>query len=411
MDHSAALIETIAIALGAAFLGGVIAARIGLPTIVGYLLAGVAVGPFTPGLVADAGTASELAELGVILLMFGVGIHFSIPDLLSVRRVAIPGAAGQILVAALLGTALGVFLGWGVVGGAVLGLAVSVASTVVLLRALEAQGTLGAPEGRITVGWLIVEDLFTVVVLVLLPALAPMLLGEGGTLADAGVDLAIALIKLAVFAAVMLIGGVRVIPPILEWVERTGSRELFTLSVLAIAIGIAYIAFTLFGVSFALGAFLAGVVLNESPVSHKAAEDALPLRDAFAVLFFVSVGMLFDPAFLAEQPLAIVLVTLLVIGAKSVTAFLIVALMRQPVRVAVTAGAALSQVGEFSFILATLGLSLKLIPDDAFQLVVAAALISITLNPLLFRAAPRLEAWLAARPAVLPRMERSADGA
>jgi len=401
MDHSAALLETLAIGLVAAFIGGIVATKLRLPTIVGYLVAGVFVGPFTPGLVADTGTAQELAELGVILLMFGVGIHFSVGDLLAVRSTAIPGAVGQILVATLLGIGLGVALGWGFAGGLVLGLAVSVASTIVLLRALEARDEVDSPQGRIAVGWLIVEDLFTVLVLVLLPSLAPMLLGQGGDTGGVVVDLVVALAKLGAFAALMLVVGVQLVPRLLLWVKDTGSRELFTLSVLAVAIGIAVAAYAVFGVSFALGAFLAGVVLNESEISHQAAEDALPLRDAFAVLFFVSVGMLFDPAFLARQPGAIILVTLLVVVAKSLAAFAIVVLLRRPLRVALTVGAALSQVGEFSFILATLGLSLALIPEDAFQLVVAAALVSITLNPLLFRLIGPLEAAIRSRPGLL----------
>ena len=413
MDHSAALLETIAIGLGAAFIGGLVATRLRLPTIVGYLLAGVAVGPFTPGLVADTEVAQQLAELGVILLMFGVGIHFSIPDLLAVRGVAIPGAMGQILVATLLGAGLGVLLGWGLVGGVVLGLAVSVASTVVLLRALEERGELDTPQGRVAVGWLIVEDLFTVLVLVLLPTLAPMLLGEGGGIGDVVLGLGIALAKLVVFAILMLVVGVRVVPRLLEYVERTGSRELFTLSVLAIAIGIAVAASVVFGVSFALGAFLAGIVLNESEVSHKAASEALPMQDAFAVLFFVSVGMLLDPAALIAQPVAVVLIVLLVIVAKAAAAFLIVALLRRPIRVSLTVAAALSQVGEFSFILATMGLALGLIPDAAFQLVVAASIVSITLNPVLFRLVAPAEAWFRARPGLLHAVQGrgGADGA
>jgi CPA2 family monovalent cation:H+ antiporter-2 len=408
MDHGAPLIETIAIGLVAAFIGGLVATRVRLPTIMGYLLAGVAVGPFTPGLVADTETATQLAELGVILLMFGVGIHFSIPDLLAVRGTAVPGAIGQILIATLLGVGLGVALGWGLTGGLVLGLAVSVASTVVLLRALGDRGELDSPQGRIAVGWLIVEDLFTVLVLLLLPTLAPLLLGTGGTLADAAVGLVVALAKLGLFAALMLVVGVRLVPRVLAYVERTGSRELFTLAVLAIAIGIAVTAYAVFGVSFALGAFLAGVVLNESEVSHRAAEDALPLRDAFAVLFFVSVGMLFDPSFLVQQPLAILLVVLLVVVAKAAAAFLIVALLRRPVRIALTVAAALSQVGEFSFILATLGLTLGLIPAEGFQLVVAAAIVSITLNPFLFRLVVPLEARIRARPGLLRAIQGAA---
>ena len=407
MDHSAALIETIAIGLGAGFIGGVIAYRLGLPTIVGYLLAGVVVGPFTPGIVADTGTASELAELGVILLMFGVGMHFSIGDLLAVKNVALPGAIGQIFVATLLGIALGIALGWGFAGGLVLGLAVSVASTIVLLRALEQRGELQTPQGQTAIGWLIVEDLFTVLALVTLPAIAPMLLGQAGSVVDVVVAVAVAEIKVAVFAGLMLVLGVRVVPRLLEWVEGTGSRELFTLSVLAVAIGIAFAAYALFGVSFALGAFLAGVVLNESPVSHRAGEEALPLRDAFAVLFFVSVGMLLDPSFLVQEPMAVVLVTALVVVAKAAAAFVIVALLRRPVRVGLTVAAGLAQVGEFSFILATLGLSLGLIPDEAFQLVVAAALVSITLNPFVFRLVEPVERRIALR----PDLERLLQGA
>jgi len=407
VDHSAALIETIAIGLGAGFIGGVIAYRLGLPTIVGYLLAGVVVGPFTPGIVADTGTASELAELGVILLMFGVGMHFSIGDLLAVKNVAVPGAIGQIFVATLLGIALGIALGWGFAGGLVLGLAVSVASTIVLLRALEQRGELQTPQGQTAIGWLIVEDLFTVLALVTLPAIAPMLLGQAGSVVDVVVAVAVAEIKVAVFAGLMLVLGVRVVPRLLEWVEGTGSRELFTLSVLAVAIGIAFAAYALFGVSFALGAFLAGVVLNESPVSHRAGEEALPLRDAFAVLFFVSVGMLLDPSFLVQEPLAVVLVTLLVVVAKAAAAFVIVALLRRPVRVGLTVAAGLAQVGEFSFILATLGLTLGLIPDEAFQLVVAAALVSITLNPFVFRLVEPVERRIALR----PDLERLLQGA
>jgi CPA2 family monovalent cation:H+ antiporter-2 len=345
VDHSTALIETIAIGLGAAFVGGLLARRLRLPTIVGYLLAGVAVGPFTPGLVANAGTATELAELGVILLMFGVGIHFSIPDLLAVRGVAIPGAVGQILVATLLGAALGSAIGLGLVGGIVLGLALSVASTVVLLRSLGERDELDTPQGRIAVGWLIVEDLFTVLVLVLLPTIAPILLGqaEAGLGATIG-PLVVALVKVAIFAVLMLVLGVRIVPRLLEWVARDGSRELFTLSVLAIAIGIAFAAYAVFGVSFALGAFLAGIVLNESEISHRAAEDALPLRDAFAVLFFVSVGMLLDPGVLVREPFAILAVVLLIVVAKSVAAFLIVAALRQPVGIGLTVAAALGQI-------------------------------------------------------------------
>jgi CPA2 family monovalent cation:H+ antiporter-2 len=398
MDHEPVLITTIAIGLTAAFIGAFLARRLHLPAIVGYIAAGVAIGPFTPGVVADQDIATELAELGVILLMFGVGIHFSIRDLLAVKSIAIPGAIGQILVATLLGVALGVALGWGLGGGLVLGLAVSVASTVVLLRALMDRGDLDTAQGRIAVGWLIVEDLFTVVVLVLLPTVAPLLGGARDDHAASSFgpigELAIAVGKAAIFAALMIVAGARVVPWLLHQVAREGSRELFTLAVLAIALGIAYLSSAVFGVSFALGAFLAGAVVGESDMSHQAAQDALPLRDAFSVLFFVSVGMLLDPAFLFAQPLPILAVLLLVVVAKALAAFVIVALAGYPVRVGLTVAAGLAQIGEFSFILGTVGLSLGLLPSDGFQLIVAGALLSITVNPFLFRAIDPLEVRL-----------------
>ena len=406
MEGHAALIETIAIGLGAAFIGGLAARRLRLPPIVGYLLAGVAVGPFTPGLVADQATATELAELGVILLMFGVGIHFSIRDLLAVRSIAVPGATGQILVATVLGVLLGMALGWGLAGGLVLGLSVSVASTVVLLRALMERGELDTQQGRIAVGWLIVEDLFTVLVLVLLPSVAPLLKGQSDDLIGPLGDVGLAVGKAAVFAILMLFVGARVVPALLALVARERSRELFTLSVLAIAIGIGWAASAVFGVSFALGAFLAGAVLSGSDMSHQAAADALPLRDAFAVLFFVSVGMLLDPAFLVQEPFAVLAVTLLVVVAKSAAAFFIVGALGYPVRTGLTVAAALAQIGEFSFILATLGLTLGLIPDAAFQLVVAGSIVSIAINPLVFRLVRPLEGWLRDRPRLVAFLER-----
>jgi CPA2 family monovalent cation:H+ antiporter-2 len=399
MDHEPVLISTIAIGLSAAFIGGLLARRIGLPAIVGYILAGIAVGPFTPGLIADQAIATELAEIGVILLMFGVGIHFSIRDLLAVRSIAVPGAVGQITVATLLGVLLGLALGWDLGGGMVLGLAVSVASTVVLLRALGDRGELDTQQGRIAVGWLIVEDLFTVVVLVLLPTIAPLLGGTvepasgsatGGGLGPVG-EIVLALVKAVAFAALMIVAGARLVPWLLVMVARDGSRELFTLAVLAIALGIAFLASAVFGVSFALGAFLAGAVVGESDMSHQAAADALPLRDAFAVLFFVSVGMLLDPAVLLAAPLAVLAIVLLVVVAKSVAAFAIVAVFGYPTRTGLTVAAGLAQVGEFSFILGTLGLDLGLLPAEGFQLIVAAALLSIALNPFLFRAVDPLE--------------------
>ena len=301
-------ISTIAVGLVAAFLGGYLAKRVGLPTIVGYIVAGIVLGPFTPGFIADTAIAVELADIGIILLMFGVGIHFSIRDLAAVRSIAIPGALGQIVVATLLGIALGMALGWGIGGGLVLGLSLSVASTVVLLRAITDRGELHTPQGRIAIGWLIVEDLVTVVILVLLPTIAPLVGGAGDVRGRPGPlgAVALALGKAGLFAVLMIVAGARLVPRLLILVANEGSKELFTLAVLALALGIAYLSSSVFGVSFALGAFLAGAVVGESDLSHQAAADALPLRDAFAVLFFVSVGMLLDPAILLAMPLAIV---------------------------------------------------------------------------------------------------------
>ena len=390
MDHEPVLISTIAIGLTAAFIGGFIARRIGLPAIVGYIVAGVAIGPFTPGLVADPSIAVELAEIGVILLMFGVGIHFSFRDLAAVRSIAIPGAAIQIGVMTTLGTALGLALGYGIGGGLELGLAISVASTVVLLRTLEDRDELDTEQGRIAVGWLIVQDLFMVVVLVLLPVIAPSLGGVStsghgeASNASALAEIAFAVGRAAVFAVLMVVAGARVVPWLLLQVARLGSRELFTLAVLALALGIAYAASTVFGVSFALGAFLAGLVVSESDMSHQAAADALPLRDAFAVLFFVSVGMLLDPTHLAADPLAIVAVVALIVIAQPLVALALVLVFGQPSRIALTVAAGLGQIGEFSFIVGTLGLTLGLLPAAGFQLIVAGALLSIALNPVLF---------------------------
>jgi CPA2 family monovalent cation:H+ antiporter-2 len=413
MDHEPVLISTIAIGLTAAFIGGLIARHVRLPAIVGYILAGVVIGPFTPGLLADTDIALELAELGVILLMFGVGIHFSIRDLLAVRSIAVPGAIVQTVVSSLLGIWLGSALGWGIGGGLVLGLALSIASTVVLLRALTDRHELDTPEGRIAVGWLIVEDLLAVFFLVLLPTIAPLLAGGGSTTAETPVGdvlgpIALALAKAAIFAVVMIVAGARLVPWLLIVVAREGSRELFTLAVLAIALGIAFIASSVFGVSFALGAFLAGLVVGESDMSHQAAADALPLRDAFAVLFFVSVGMLLDPAFVLANPLPVVAVVLLIVGIKALTKFAIVVVAGYPTRIALTVGAGLAQIGEFSFIVGTVGRSLGLLPEDGFQLIVAGSLLSITANPLLFRAIEPIEARLRSSPAIADLARRQA---
>ena len=385
MTHETALLATIAVSLGFAFLFGFVAAQLRAPPLVGYLLAGVAVGPFTPGFVANAGLASELAGIGVILLMFGVGLHFSIRDLLAVRAIALPGAIAQIAAATVLGAGLAMAWGWSPGAGLVFGLALSVASTVVLLRALEARGRLSSSDGRIAVGWLIVEDLAMVLALVLLPALAGPLGGHGGLARGIWATLGLTLGKILLFVALMLMVGVRFFPWLLEQVERTGSPELFTVAVLALALGVALASAQLFGVSFALGSFLAGAVISESELGRRAAADALPLRDAFAVLFFVSVGMLFDPSILARQPLQVLAVVAVIVLGKSLAAFGIVLLFRQPMGTALTVAAGLAQIGEFSFILAGLGVSQGVLPEEGRGLILAGALLSITLNPLLFR--------------------------
>jgi monovalent cation:H+ antiporter-2, CPA2 family len=402
MHGDTQLIATIAISLAAAFAGGLIAARLGLPTIVGYLLAGVVVGPFTPGFVADGELATQLAEIGVILLMFGVGMHFSVADLLSVRGLAVPGALGQITVATLLGMAVAWAWGWSVGEGLVFGLALSVASTVVLLRALDGRGGVATSEGRVAVGWLLVEDIVMVVTLVVLPGLAAVLGGtsDGGAGGSLAVDLVLTLGKLVAFVALMLVVGRRVVPTLLGWAERLGATDLFVLAVLATALGIAYGAAEIFGVSVALGAFLAGVAVNGSDLSHRAAQHAIPLQEAFAVLFFVSVGMLIDPATLVGQWRAILVVAAIVVVGKAVAAFAIVAIAGRPARTALTVAAGLSQIGEFSFILAELGRSLGLMSQEGEALVLAGALVSITLNPLMMRAIDPAQAWIDRRPSL-----------
>ncbi|MGQ0609445.1 MAG: cation:proton antiporter domain-containing protein [Chloroflexota bacterium] len=407
MEHGGELITTIALGLSAAFLAGLIARRLKLPSIVGYLLAGVALGPFTPGLFANQDIATELAEIGVILLMFGVGIHFSFRDLLAVRGIAIPGAVFQITVATLLGVGLAVMLGWGVPAGVVLGLSLAVASTVVLLRALMQRNVLDSVHGRAAVGWLIVEDIFTVLVLVLLPSFAHFVSG-GSAASGLAIILPLgeALLKAAVLGAIMVVIGARVLPWLLLQVAREGSQEMFTLAVLAVALGIAFASSAIFGVSLALGAFLAGAVVGETDLSHKAAADALPLRDAFAVLFFVSVGMLLDPGYLVANPLPVVAVVALIVVGKSLAAIGIVTALGYPVKTGLTVGAGLAQVGEFSFILATAGVGLAILPAEAYQLVVAGAIISITINPILFAAVDPFDAWLKAHPALRRRLDR-----
>ncbi len=397
MPHHMPLISTIVVGLVLAFVLGAIAQRLRISPLVGYLLAGVLVGPFTPGYVADQGLANQLAEIGVILLMFGVGLHFSLKDLLSVRAIAVPGAVVQIASATLLGMGLAWLMGWGLGSGVVFGLALSVASTVVLLRALQERRLVETERGHIAVGWLIVEDLAMVLTLVLLPAFAE---ATSGASADAGsitLSLGLTLGKVVAFVAVMLIVGRRVIPWILHYVAHTGSRELFRLSVLAIALGTAFGAAELFGVSFALGAFFAGMVLSESELSHRAASETLPLRDAFAVLFFVSVGMLFDPMILINSFGPVLATFLIITIGKSLAAYGIVRLFRHPNSTALTIAASLAQIGEFSFILAGLGVELQLLPDEGRDLVLAGAILSIMVNPFLFTL---LDRWFAKRETV-----------
>ena len=412
MHHATGLISIIALGLVCAFVGGMAAQRLRLPPLVGYVVAGIAIGPFTPGFVGDPELAAQLAELGVILLMFGVGLHFSLKDLMAVRAIALPGAVVQIAAATAMGAGLAAAFGWSLGAGIVFGLALSVASTVVLLRALEGRGLLDSDKGRIAVGWLIVEDLAMVLALVLLPALAPSLGGAAphddghGPAHGLWATLGLTLAKVGVFMAVMLIGGRRLIPYLLALAARTGSRELFTLAVLASAVGIAFASSELFGVSFALGAFFAGMVLAESDLSHQAAADSLPLQDAFAVLFFVSVGMLFDPGILIREPLSVLGVLGVIVVGKSLAAIAIVLAFGHPVGTALTIAASLAQIGEFSFILAGLGIGLKLLPEQGRDLILGGALLSITLNPLFFALAERASAWLGERPELRRRLER-----
>ena len=415
MAHNVTLITTIVAALGLALIMGFLAARLRLPALVGYLIAGILIGPATPGFVADVELANQLAEIGVMLLMFGVGLHFSLEDLIAVQAIALPGAIVQITVATLMGIAISSLWGWDLAGGLVFGLSLSVASTVVLLRALESRSLLQTLNGRIAVGWLIVEDLVTVLVLVLLPSLSLWLGGNPQVEAsEAGnrnllATLAITLGQVGLFIALMLIVGRRVFPWLLWQVARTGSRELFTLCVIAAAVGIAYSSAALFGVSFALGAFFAGVVMRESPLSHRAAEETLPLRDAFSVLFFVSVGMLFEPGVLMSEPLHVLVVLAIIIFGKSLAAFFLVLLLRYPLNTALTVSASLAQIGEFSFILAALGISLGLLPAEGQSLVLAGAIISIAVNPLLFRAIEPAQAWVRARSKLAQALERPDD--
>lgn len=412
MEHNLPLITTLAAGFGIALVLGFAAERLKIPALVGYLLAGIAIGPATPGFVADLELASQLSEVGVILLMFGVGLHFSLRDLMSVKRIAIPGAVVQMGLATVLGMGLASWWGWSWAAGLVFGLSLSCASTVVLLKALEVRGLLDSMNGRIAVGWLVVEDLATVLVLVLLPPLAGLLgaTGQGAEPAEPlWTIIGRTLLQVSAFIGLMLVFGRRALPWLLWQVAKTGSRELFTLSVVASAIGIAFGAAQWFSVSFALGAFFAGMVMRESEFSHRAAQESLPLRDAFSVLFFVSVGMLFDPKIVLEEPVHVLGVVAIIIIGKSIAALGLVLAFRYPLTTALTVAASLAQIGEFSFILAGLGLSLGLLPREGMSLVLAGALITMALNPLLFAAVEPARRWILARSELARRLEQRDD--
>lgn len=413
MPHDISLITTIAAGLGLAMILGFVAARLRLPPLIGYLVAGIIIGPSTPGFVADMALTAQLAEIGVMLLMFGVGLHFSMGDLMAVKRIAVPGAMLQITIATLLGAGAGYWWGWDLAQCLVFGLSLSCASTVVLLKALEARGQIETLNGRIAVGWLIVEDLVMVLVLVLLPVIAGIL----GTIPAAdghapaandqhiAVTLLITLGKVAAFVVFMLVVGKRLLPKLLWWVAGTGSRELFSLCVIATAVGVAYGSALLFDVSFALGAFFAGMMLRESEFSHRAADDSLPLRDAFAVLFFVSVGMLFDPNILLDEPLKVLAVVAIIMFGKTIAAVALVLVFRYPLNTALIVGASLAQIGEFSFILAGLSISLGLMDIQAQNLILAGALVSIALNSLMFTLLEPLRNWALKHSAFARKLE------
>jgi monovalent cation:H+ antiporter-2, CPA2 family len=415
MPHDVTLIATIAAGFGLAMIFGIIAVRFRMPPLVGYLLAGIVLSPSTPGFVADVGLAGQLAEIGVMLLMFGVGLHFSLNDLMAVRRIAVPGAIVQIAAAVALGMATATFWGWGIAASLVFGLCLSVASTVVLLRALESKGLLKSINGQIAIGWLIVEDLVMVMVLVLLPVLAEVLSAVDSdavrTTSNAEIWQAIGmtLAKVTAFIVIMLVVGRKLLPKLLWLVARLGSRELFTLSVVAIALGVAFGAAKLFDVSFALGAFFAGMMMQESEFSHRAADESLPLRDAFAVLFFVSVGMLFDPSVIWTQPIKLLVVVLIIMVGKTLAAVALVLLFRYPLNTALTVGVSLAQIGEFSFILAGLGVALGMLPIEGQSLVLAGALISIAANAALFSTIEPIQQWVRTRSALARRLEQRPD--
>ncbi len=389
LAHQTPLIATIAAGFVVAYAFGLLAHRFHIQPLVGYLIAGIAVGPFTPGFVADPAMASQLAEIGIILLMFGVGLQFSLKDLIAVAWIAEPGAIGRIVVATLMGMVLGLSFGWDWRAGLIFGLALSVASTVVLVRALQERRIMDSERGHIAVGWVVVEDLVMVAALVLIPALADFTSNQAGANSAVLLSLGITLAKVAAFIGLMFVVGMRVIPAVMHHTAHTGSRELFRLSVYATAIGVAYVAATLFDASFALGAFVAGIVLGESKLSQRAAEEAMPLRDAFAVLFFVSVGMLFNPLILVEQPLAVLATLAIIVLGKSLVAFALIRILGRSTGTALQVSASLAQIGEFSFILAGLGVAAGMLPPEGRDLILSGAILSILLNPLAFLMADR----------------------
>ena len=414
MPHDVGLIAILAAGFGLALVMGFAVTFLKMPPLVGYLLAGVLIGPATPGFVADASLSMQLAEIGVMLLMFGVGLHFSINDLLAVKKIAIPGALFQMLVATALGFVVATYWGWPLLGSIIFGLSLSVASTVVLLRALEAKGLLETSNGRIAVGWLVVEDLVMVLALVLLPVLGGLFQNEVNQSSATNTNellqvISITLAKVAAFIILMLVVGKRLLPKILWMVAKNGSRELFTLAVIASAIGIAFLAAKIFDVSFALGAFFAGMMLGESKLSQRAADESLPLRDAFAVLFFVSVGMLFNPEILWQEPLKLLIIVFIIMFGKTFAAMALVLLFRYPLNTAVTVGISLAQIGEFSFILAGMGLSMSLISNDAHSLILAGAIISIALNSFLFDSISPLMEWARKRSALARKLDQRID--
>ncbi|MFA5593457.1 MAG: YbaL family putative K(+) efflux transporter [Micavibrio sp.] len=409
VPHDLPLVSTVAVGLSAAFVLGMVASKLRIPPIVGYLLAGIIIGPMTPGFTADIDLANQLAEIGIVLLMFGVGLHFSLNDLMEVKRIAIPGAVGQMGAAILLGAGLAHLWGWPLAHGLMFGLAMSCASTVVLIRAMEEHNLMHTMNGHIAVGWLIVEDLATILALVLIPAIAMSgIAGEySARLATQDMDtggmgpsflIVLAVVKIIAFIAIMLIGGRRILPWLLKAVSKTGSRELFTLAVFAVAVGLAFGAATLFGVSFALGAFFAGMMIRESDMNHEVADRALPFQDAFAVLFFVAVGMLFNPSILIEQPLHVFAAVAIIMIGKSIVAFLIVLIVGYPIKTALLVSASLAQIGEFSFILAALGVAYGLLPEEGQNLILAGAIVSISLNPVAFVGVKKLYAFLKSHP-------------